>query len=112
MTLDSPTDAWELEDAVDRHRNAPDLYSCPGNAERGSLCAGDRAELLFLFRGRDQHGVFTQSERIPVTVCDVSDGAFRGRLEAAPKCSPLLRAGDSITFEARHVARIHRVEGV
>ena len=64
MKLGSDTDAWELDDAEKRHQNAPDLYSVPDINERISLRPGDRAELLFLFRGRDQHGAFIQSERL------------------------------------------------
>jgi hypothetical protein len=108
MKLGSESDAWELEDAEERHRNAPDLYALPDIVERRSLRPGDHAELLFLFRGRDQHGAFIQGERLSVTVHDVSPSAYNGTLDEAPRSSALLRIGDPVSFELRHIARINR----
>jgi hypothetical protein len=47
-------------------------------ADRTRLRAGDRVELLFLFRGSDQHGTFIQSERLPVIVREASSGSYVG----------------------------------
>ena len=110
MKLEAESDAWELDDADERHRNAPDHYSVPPLAERTQLKSGDRVELFFLLRGHDQHGLFIQSERLPVTVLDASAHGYVGTLDIAPVCSAVLRAGDSISFEPRHITSIQPAE--
>ena len=106
MKFDSDADAWELEDAEERNRNAPDIYPIPDIAARKSCRTDDRVQLLFLFRGRDKHGAFIQSERLAVIVREVSPAGYSGILAAGPVCSDLLRIGDSISFEPRHVYKI------
>ena len=106
MKLDADTEAWELDDAEVRHRDAPDCYSLPALAERIRVGIGDRVDLFFLLRGRDQHGLFIQSERLSVTVREVSTHGYAGTLDTAPGSSTLLRAGDSISFELRHITSI------
>jgi len=106
MKLDSDSDAWELEDAEERHRNAPDIYSVPAIAERTNRREGDCIELLFLFRGRDEHGLFIQSERLTVTIRNVSPSGYVGTLNSPPVSSALLHVGDAVCFEARHISSI------
>jgi hypothetical protein len=106
VRLESESEAWDLDDAEERHRNAPDIYSLPEIADRTRLRPGDRVELLFLFRGRDQHGPFLQSERLPVNIHATSNTGYVGALEVAPRSSGLLSVGDCVLFEARHVCSI------
>lgn len=108
MKLESDGEAWELEDAEMRHRNAPDLYQIPTIEERSKLSPGDQVELLFLFRGHDRHGLFIQSERLWVTVNHTSPENYAGVLASSPTCSSLVQPGDSIQFGIRHVASIRK----
>lgn len=108
MKLDDEADAWELEDAEERQRNAPDMYLIPDEAERRTLQVGDQAALLFRFRGKDRHGAFVQCERLFVTIREVLPNGYFGVLDSTPVCSTLIRPGDSVTFEPCHVSRIKR----
>lgn len=109
MNLESDGDAWELEDAEVRNRNAPDLYQIPAIKERSRLSPGDQVELLFLFRGHDRHGLFIQSERLWVDVTHASPENYAGVLTSSPTCSSLVQPGDSIQFGIRHVASIRKM---
>jgi hypothetical protein len=106
LRLGTETDAWELEDAEERNGNAPDLYRIPPLAERSAIRAGDNVELLFLFRGCDQHGQFIQSERLLVSVLEADAGKYAGALISRPASSTLVQPGDRIAFEPRHIAGI------
>lgn len=112
MRLENNFDAWELEDAEERNRNAPDLYSIPSLAERKDLRVGERVELYFLFRGTDRHGLYLQSERLRVTVRAVSSSGYTGTLDESPTSSTLLGKGSSVVFEPRHIASIVWEPGV
>lgn len=102
----SETGRWELEDADERQRNAPDLYTVPPAAVKATIQVGNRVQLLFLIRGSDQHGAFLQSERLWARVERVWSGGYEGRLLSVSKSSALLKAGEPISFQARHVAAI------
>lgn len=106
MTLDGNSDAWELEDAELRQRNAPDLYVIPSSTERAHIQIGSHVQLLFLFRSHYRHGPFLQSERLWATVCDVNNNGFCGTLKSGPTCSNVLRPGDTISFQSRHIAAV------
>lgn len=108
MNLESDGDAWELEDAEVRNRNAPDLYQIPTIEERSNLSPGDQVELLFLFRGHDRHGLFIQSERLWVSVTQAAPENYTGVLTSSSTCSSLVQPGDSILFGIRHVASIRK----
>ena len=107
MKLDDEAEAWEIDDAEERQRNAPDLYSIPAVAERVDVQVGERVELYFLFRGRDRHGIYIQSERLRVTVRVASSSAYVGTLDESPGSSTLLQKGVSVSFEPRHIAAIY-----
>ena len=107
MKLDDEAEAWEIDDAEERHRNAPDLYSIPPLAERTDVRVGERVELHFLFRGRDRHGIYIHSERLRVTVRAASSSAYVGILDESPASSTLLQTGVSVSFEPRHIASIY-----
>jgi hypothetical protein len=106
LKLGTETDTWELEDAEERNRNAPDLYRIPFIADRSAIRVGDKVELLFFFRGSDQHGQFIQSERLLVEVLEAIFEKYAGALISKPDCSTLIQPGDRIAFEPRHVASI------
>jgi hypothetical protein len=106
MNLEDEADAWEIDDAELRHRNAPDMYPIPPLAERTDVRVGERVELYFVFRGRDQHGLYIQSERLRVTVRDASPSGYVGTLDNPPTSSSVLRKGATVSFEPRHIAAI------
>ncbi len=107
MKLEDSADGWELDDAEVRQRNAPDLYSIPPLEERLDVQVGERVALHFYFRGRDQHGVYIQSERLRLTVRAASPFGYVGILDETPASSILLHKGDSVSFEPRHIAGIY-----
>ena len=107
MKLEDESDAWEIDDAEARHRNAPDLYSIPPLTERTDVGIGERVDLYFLFRGRDRHGLYIQSERLRVTVRGASPSGYVGTLDDPPATSSLLQKGASVSFEPRHIASIY-----
>ena len=109
ISLNGKDDSWELEDAVQRQADAPDLYAAPAKADLSRIQTGDQVQLLFLIRGTDKHGSFLQSERLWVAVCDVSQQSFTGTLESRPASSNILQPGDAICFEPRHVAAIRGI---
>jgi len=78
----------------------------PPLAERSRMKSGDRVDLFFLFRGHDQHWLYIQSERLPVTVREVSPSGYLGTLDTAPVSSTVLSAGASIFFEPRHIPSV------
>lgn len=106
MRFESDADAWELEDAEERERNAPDLYPLPKSDELNRVRPGDRVRLFFLFRGHDAHGLFLQSERLFVTVREVAIDGLVGELESPPTCSHLIATGTLISFERRHISSV------
>jgi len=106
IPLNGKDDMWELEDAVQRQADAPDLYVAPSEADLSRIQTDDRVQLLFLIRGADKHGSFLQSERLWVAVCSVSREGFTGTLESCPNSSNELPPGETISFESRHIAAI------
>lgn len=109
MKIENGEKAWELEDAEERERNAPDLYVLSPRDVRAGIQVGERVELFFWFRGKDQHGAFLQSERLRVSVTEKREDGGAGTLETAPASSDLLAVGDLIRFETRHIFRVHPV---
>lgn len=108
MKLDAGTEAWELEEAAKLRRRMHDPYLIPSLADLFRVHPGDRVELLFSFRGRDRHGPFLQCERHWLTVTDLDGSHGAGVLDSDPACSDLLRIGDRVEFEHRHLLSIQR----
>lgn len=108
MKLDAATEAWEVEEAIRRRRQLFDPFSVPGLAELFHVRVGDRVELRLSFRGCDRHGPFLQVERHWLVVSQVSGERGTGILADDPACTGLLRAGDRIDFEYRHITAIQR----
>ncbi|MBS0659785.1 MAG: hypothetical protein JSR82_16210 [Verrucomicrobia bacterium] len=108
MTFDATTEAWELDDALLSRRPRFFAPTAVDLAELMQLQAGDRVQLRLSFRGLDRHGPFLQIERHWVLVCQVAGEQGTGILDTDPGCSRLLRAGDRVDFETRHIAAIRR----
>jgi uncharacterized protein YegJ (DUF2314 family) len=103
---DLDRDGWMLESAVERHQQDPERFIIPGKEERTHLSGGRMAKLLFLMLGQNHQGLFVQCERMWVTVTEVTASGYVGRLESQPHTSKVLKPGDSVYFQADHVASL------
>lgn len=100
-------DGWRLDSAVDRHNDAPATFRIPPAEVRESLKIGDLAKLLFHLRGSDDDGRPSVTiERMWVTVTEVTDAGYIGRLESTPRTSAAVAPGDLVPFAAEHVAAV------
>lgn len=99
-------DGWELESAVERHRQSPSQFQIPSEEERAKLQPGDMAKLLFLLLGSDDTGKYVQCERMWVTVQETTTTGYEGTLESLPVTSDVLHPGQTIQFRPEHVTSI------
>ncbi len=100
-------DSWELDSALRRHELHPDTFEIPLKQELAELRVGDLVKLLFLFPGKDESGTdAVRCERMWVTIEQISDSDYVGRLESQPTLSNVLKLRDTIRFERRHIASI------
>jgi hypothetical protein len=94
-----------LVDVERRHREYPESFEIPSEAERKAIQRGDKVKLVF--RDRERMWLF-------VEVVAAWDDLFHvGRLSNQPVDPGLggLRRGDFIEFQARHIAAIEKGEG-
>ena len=80
-------DGWELESAVERHRQYPNKFEIPSEEERTSLQPSDMVKLLFLFLTNDEAEPIIQCERMWVTVQEIAETNYVGMLESPPVSS-------------------------
>jgi hypothetical protein len=99
-------DGWALESAVERHREAPESFAIPSESERASLARSQRVKLLFLFYDEHETDRIVQCERMWVTITEVGEGRYVGRLENRPRSASVLEPGAWIEFGPEHVAAI------
>jgi hypothetical protein len=99
-------DGWELESAVERHRQHPETFEIPSEDELSTLGPGWQAKLLFWFTD----GSDAQCERAWVTIEEVvSPGTFRGRLASPPASSGApLQLGAQVEFASSDVCGINQ----
>lgn len=95
---------YQLADAEVRHAESPETFEIPDVAERESLDAGDWVKLVFEI----SDGNRTEVERMWVKVTGRQDDSFQGLLDNDPYCTDELKAGEAVTFAARHVIQIKR----
>lgn len=95
---------YQLADAEARHRESPETFEIPSAAERESLNAGDWVKLVFEI----SDGSRTEVERMWVKVTGRKEDSFEGLLDNDPYCTDELKAGEPVTFGARHVIQIER----
>ena len=89
---------YHLVDAVQRSMSSPNFF-VPTEEARMSLCRGDMVKLLF-----------ANKEKMWVLVKEVeSKGRYIGELRNHPVVIDTVRYGDTIHFEARHIADISSV---
>ena len=91
-----------LDDVEEAHRRAPRTFSIPRSDQRSALKVGDMVKLVFLADRPSSEG--HTAERMWVEVTEVGDGTYVGALDNQPTFLSGLNPGDSVTFEARHVA--------
>lgn len=100
-------DGWELDDAEPIAREHPATFWLPERERRESLLPGDVVKLIFRIRTVDESGnEEINVERMWVTTERVEGSLYYGKLDNNPQCTPDIRAGFPVTFEARHVIGI------
>jgi uncharacterized protein YegJ (DUF2314 family) len=92
---------WVLADVVARHAAAPETFRVPSEDAVAALQVGDRVKLVV----EPATGI---AERMWVVVTAVGDEELEGTLASDPAELRVLRAGDAVQFERRHVAAISR----
>ena len=97
--------SYTLDSAVETHREFPDTFHIPPQAERGSLRPGDLVKLMF----RIQDGEFMHVERMWVIVEEVRPEFYTGVLDNDPYCTADIHSGQKVQFHSDHVIEIdHR----
>ena len=97
--------SYTLDSAVETHREFPDTFHIPPQAERGSLRPGDLVKLMF----RIQDGEFMHVERMWVIVEEVRPEFYVGVLDNDPYCTAEIHSGQKVQFHSDHVIEIdHR----
>jgi hypothetical protein len=95
---------YTLDDGAQTHREFPDTFQIPAQAERESLRTGDLAKLIFRIELDDEVHV----ERMWVQVTGVRPESYAGVLRNDPYCTDELRFGMPVEFHADHVIQIRR----
>lgn len=100
-------DGWTLDNAEQRHAEAPATFHIPDRTERTSLRVGQKVQLLFLFLNEQPDGTeVVDCEKMWVTILEVRSGRYRGQLESLPHTSTALVPLDEIRFGPEHVAAV------
>ena len=77
-------DGWQLVSAEERHRENPQSFEIPTEAQRGSLKAGDAAKLLFYIETKSKGNVIDRGiDRMWVIVKARSENGYEGILDSA-----------------------------
>ncbi|GEK20456.1 DUF2314 domain-containing protein [Cellulomonas xylanilytica] len=93
--------AWTLADAAARHAAAPDTFRVPSDDATAAVQVGDRVKLVV----EPETGL---AERMWVTVTAVDEESLEGVLASDPAELRGLHAGDTVSFERRHIVAISR----
>jgi uncharacterized protein YegJ (DUF2314 family) len=104
-----PLVSWGLDDGEALHREAPQTFWIPAEAQRVALSTGDIVKLVFRMTLRDPAtgGEHEEVERMWVVV-EARDGdGYRGALDNDPYCTKDLSSGAAVMFEPRHVIQIY-----
>ena len=101
MSLFRRRTGWTLADAVEKHAAAPDTFRIPSDEATAAVQVGDRVKLVV----EPQTGL---AERMWVTVTVVGEESLEGTLASDPAELRVLRAGDPVQFERRHIVAISR----
>ena len=95
---------YTLDNGAETHREFPDTFEIPSQAERESLRPGDLAKLMFRIEFDDEAHV----ERMWVQVAEVKPEFYVGVLDNDPDCTEEIRIGMRVEFHADHVIQIDR----
>lgn len=98
--------SYTLDDGAETHREFPDTFQIPPQAERESLRPGDLVKLIFRIELDNEAHV----ERMWVQVREVGTVFCAGILENDPYCTEEIRSGMRVEFHADHVIQIDRAE--
>lgn len=99
---------YRLDDAAARNKEFP-TFEVPSAAEIGKVRPGDEAKLVFLYPSKRPDGCTAERMWVRITRLPLEgDPTYRGILQNQPLLPSLAgaRRGDTITFEARHVASL------
>jgi len=96
--------SYTLDSAVETHREFPDTFHIPPQAERESLRPGDLVKLMF----RIQDGEFMHVERMWVIVEQARPEFYIGVLDNDPYCTADIHSGQKVQFHSDHVIEIDR----
>jgi hypothetical protein len=100
-------DGWTLDNAEDRHAQAPGTFHIPSRAERTGLQVGQMVQLLFLFLNAEPDGSpVIDGEKMWVTVRGAEGGRYWGQLKSLPHTSTALAPLDRIEFGPEHVGAV------
>ena len=97
---------YTLDDGAETHREFPDTFEIPSQAERERLCPGDIAKLMFRISVGDEVHV----ERMWVQVVEARPDVYIGSLDNDPYCTKDIKSGDAVQFHSDHVIQILRKE--
>jgi len=99
------SDGWELDDGEALHAEAPVTFWIPDRTSRESVPPGHLVKLVFRMRGSapDED---VSVERMWVQVVERSHAQYRGLLDNDPFASEVLKSGDEVYFEPRHIIQI------
>ena len=97
---------WTLDNAEDRHAEAPDTFHIPSRDERESLTVGRRVQLLFLFVDDDRPSEFVNCEKMWVSINAVQNGRYTAILDNLPAISDRVAPGDTVAFGLENIGSI------
>ena len=101
-------DGYELDDAEERQREAPETFAIPAPDLRAGLTVGQIVKLIFrMYHDPDDKGNEVSVERMWVSVTGKAGGYFLGGLDNDPYCDGPLKSGDPIVFLPKHVIAIY-----
>jgi hypothetical protein len=91
---------WQLENAVERHRAAPDTFEIPDEQIRSRLVPGCDAKLIFTLHGP----AGTSVERMWVRITGYTDRGYLGELNNDPRMEDApIASGAPVEFGPDHV---------
>jgi hypothetical protein len=106
-SADFEKDGWCLDDAEERHREAPETFFIPELEVRQSLQAGDFAKLIFRIAVAGDNPLSVQ--RMWVIVCVRTPTGYVGMLDNEPGDiaeNSEFWLGTELAFEYRHVIAV------
>ncbi len=95
---------YTLDDGAETHREFPDTFQIPAQADRESLRPDDFVKLIFRIEFDDKAHV----ERMWVRVTEVRPEFYVGVLDNDPYCTDEIRSGMRVEFHADHIIQLER----